>query len=142
MEAPGTRSRSMESDARSPLIYALSVLGGALFLLGVLRLISDFTASVIPDFGCFLGGRFDPTPALMCFKLAGWFVTAGWLLQYLPSALHRVTVGVRKPVQLQRFHTLLTLHGDGILEMLLAGLFFIVVLVLGMVSLWAGTIQQ
>ncbi|MES2464595.1 MAG: hypothetical protein V4671_28875 [Armatimonadota bacterium] len=80
-----------------------------------------------------------PDPALSLFKFAGWFATAGWLLghvfrwrtpvaKFVQTALLRVRSAGRLPV-------------DGILEILLGGLFFIVLLVLGMVSLWAGTIQ-
>jgi hypothetical protein len=130
-----------QREDNTALAWALTVLGGALFLLGILRLISGFADAYFPYFGCTgVGGPPpDPTPALLSLKLAGWFVTAGWLLQYFPGVLKTATAWVIP--SLRRLFRFLVTPGDSILEMLVCGVSFILLILVGMVSLWSGTLR-
>ncbi len=135
MEVQRTVRRQTEPGGTSGLAPALTAVGSALFLLGVLHLSAEVMVSGYVD-PVWTG---DTTAVLTYLKLAGWFATAGWLLQYLPRIRSGAAVQVRKPVQ--RLQEVLTTPGDGILEILLGGIAFIVLVLIGMVSLWSGTIR-
>ena len=124
--------QNQQAECSSALAGAMTALGGALFLMGVLRLLPGWAASHPPS-------SFDPTPVLACLKLAGWFVTAGWVVEravvwqaplrrWLGAAVHRAQTLVKAPA-------------DGVLEILIGGVLFIALVLGGMVSLWTHTIH-
>lgn len=113
----------LENERGNALAWSLTTMGGALFLLGFLRLIFRFDYSA------------DPAPALLLLRLAGWFAVTGWALTYFPF------VGRWGRRVCRAARTWSRAPSDGVLEILVGGLIFIVVLLIGMVSLWSRTVR-
>jgi hypothetical protein len=141
MAGYGTSTAPRDAGNTHALACGLTAVGGGLFLLGMLHLIAVFLPSVGAVFIGVPGDHTDdPSGASTCLRLAGWFVSSGWLVAHFRVA-RRAIATVWGGRRLQRVAALLSVSGDGILEMLLGGLFFIILLIAGLVSLWSGTIH-
>ena len=122
--------QNQQTERNCALAWAMTALGGSLFLLGVLRL----SAGLIPQFqtvhlvGVCDVPDTDCAPVLVCLKLAGWFVTAGWVVER--SVVWQTPLRRWLTAAVRRAQTLLKPPADGVLEVLIGGVLFIV-LVLG-----------
>lgn len=129
-----------QGERNQALAWAMTALGGALFLLGVLRLLAGLAPGNVPAYlpTCDDSSA-DPTPALLCLKLAGWFVTAGWVVER--SVVWRAPLQALASAAVRRALVLVRPPADGVLEILIGGILFIVLVLGGMVSLWSQTLR-
>jgi hypothetical protein len=121
------RQRAVPEDNSALILnlvsYALSALG-VIYLIGTNQLLA-----------------LDPSPhsSVIAFKFAGVCAAAGWLLGLYEKRWSLIEERVRQ--WYLRVRAICGIPADGILEMLVGGLFFIVMLLLGMVSLWSSTMR-
>jgi hypothetical protein len=121
------RQRGVPKD-NSALV--LTFVSYALSALGVIHLIGSIHPLALEP---------SPQSSVIAFKFAGVCAAAGWLLGQYEKRWSRIDTMVRRwYVQVQ---AICRIPADGILEMLVGGLFFITVVLLGMVSLWLSTIR-
>jgi uncharacterized membrane protein len=128
MAATGIRRQRGVPKHNSSLVLTLASF--ALSALGVIHLVGT-DHSLAPD----------PSPhsSVVAFKLAGVCAAAGWLLEQYEKRRSPVNKWIRR--WYLHAQAISRIPADGILEMLVGGLFFIIVLLLGMVSLWSSTVR-
>lgn len=140
MAAPVTSRR--QAAPKNSSSRALTLVGFVLFAVGLIHLVIEYQRAGTPPLFC-LHCSYRATPssgsALSAFKLAAWFATAGWLLEQYKRRQVPINRWFRKGCL--RILAFYRIPADGTTEMLVGGIFFIILLLLGMVGLWSGTVR-